>query len=80
MLDCVTLDASNTIICQPNSRQNNRLEEEMYVSKHLTITSVILVAANNLPLTKHYILHSSVVGMECFSENVTLTNRISGAY
>jgi len=52
----------------------------MYVSRHLTITSVILVAANNFHLTKHYILHSSVVGMECFSENVTLTNRVSGAY
>lgn len=60
MLDCITLDASNIIICRPNSRQNSRLEEEMDVIRHLTITHVMVVAASNFLLTTHYILHSSV--------------------
>jgi len=60
MLDCITLDASNIIICRPTSRQNSRLEEEMDVIRHLTITYVLVVAASNFPLTTHYILHSSV--------------------
>lgn len=60
MLDCITLDVSNTVICRPNSGQNNKLEEEMYVSRHLRITHVMMVAASNFPLTTHYTLHSSV--------------------
>lgn len=80
MLDCITLDASNTIMCRPNSRQNNRLEEEMYVSRHLIITYVLMVAASDFPLTTHYILHSSVSLRFTFVSHISANNFVTLCY
>jgi len=59
---------------------NNRLEEEMYVSRHLTVTYVMMVAASNFPLTTHYILHSTVSLWFTFVSHTSANNFVTLCY